>query len=306
MIEKIKKGDQVPFAQVSIEMLCDPHISAKAKGILCYMLSKPENWQFNVKTMSQEMRENKDTIAAILRELIEIGYVHREEIREGGKIRGYDYTVYQSPHPKTSDTVDNERSNGSKGHDSPYPKTPEPVSSDTLNREREEIEKEEGEAKDLGTSKSRETEEAPSEDTATTVFSKKVEKILNAQAPGTQITAETRQAIDRFGETYGIDALRDVILKYIDEKERDKIRKYVDTDLPERLADATLDLYVPPPKERPEPKEMPVFKYACPQCHHDQSHEVKTNSFGCHACGHSYDKTARDYFREVAAEAKAS
>ena len=306
MIEKITQGDRVPFTQVSNDMLCDQHISAKAKGVLCYMLSKPSEWQFNIKSIAGEMKEDKDTIWRILTELIKSNYVHRTDHRDAsGRITMWEYQVFQSPHPQNGDMDEKGTLTGSKAEIHPHPQNPDLDNGDILNKDRK-IKKKEAEAKDLDMGRSRETKEARPDHATTTSFSKKVEQTLNAQASGTQITAETRQAIDRFGETYGIDALRDVILKYIDEKERDKIRKYVDTDLPERLADATLDLYVPPPKERPEPKEMPVFKYACPQCHHDQSHEVKTNSFGCHACGHSYDKTARDYFLEVAAEAKAS
>ena len=260
MIEKITQGDRVPFTQVSNDMLCDQHISAKAKGVLCYMLSKPSEWQFNIKSIAGEMKEDKDTIWRILTELIKSNYVHRTDHRDAsGRITMWEYQVFQSPHPQNGDMDEKGTLTGSKAEIHPHPQNPDLDNGDILNKDRK-IKKKEAEAKDLDMGRSRETKEARPDHATTTSFSKKVEQTLNAQASGTQITAETRQAIDRFGETYGIDALRDVILKYIDEKERDKIRKYVDTDLPERLADATLDLYVPPPKERPEPKEMPVFK----------------------------------------------
>ena len=283
MIEKIKKTDAVPFTQVANSMLCDPTVSLKAKGLLAYMLSKPPEWIFNVRQIATQLLENKDTVARIILDLISAGYVSREDIRnDKGRIVQCDYTVRQSPCLDYQDTENQ----------------------DTLNKERERNKKGEGEANDLDTSKSRETEEAPSEapseDTTPTVFSKKVEQTLNEYAPGTKIDAETRKAIGRFGETYGIDALSDAVLEYTNEKERDKIRKYCNTDLPERLADATLNLYVPPPKKRPEPKEMPTFAYACPRCGRDQSHEVKTNSSGCHACGHDYGTEAGEHFREVA------
>ena len=300
MIEKITQGDRVPFTQVSNDMLCDPKISAKAKGILCYMLSKPTDWQFNIKSIAGEMKEDKDTIWRILNELIKSNYVHRTDHRDAaGRITMWEYQVFQSPHPHFGDVDEKGTLTGSKAEIHPHPQNPDLDNGDIPNKERQ-IKKREGEANDLDTSKYRETEEAPSEDASTTSFSKNVEKTLTDQAPGTQITAETRQSIDRFGETYGNDALRNVVDEYIDEKERDKIRKYVNTDLTERIADATLDLYVPPPKKRPEPKEMPGFTYACPRCGHDQSHEVKTNSAGCHACGHDYGTEAGEYFREVA------
>ena len=131
-IEKVKHGDKVPYVQVYHALLYDKDLSLKEKGLLAYMLSKPEDWQFNVKSMGADLKENKDTIAAILRTLIEKNYIQREEIRDGGRIKGFEYCVYQSPHPKTSDTVKDEVKTAS-----PYPKTPEPVSSDIPNKERQ-------------------------------------------------------------------------------------------------------------------------------------------------------------------------
>lgn len=184
--------------------------------------------------------------------------------------------------------------------------------------------KEEGEAKDPNTHGDKETREAPQ---TPAPFSQKVEKTLTEQAPGTTINSETRKAIDRFGEKHGGDALRDVVSEYINEKEREKILKYVNIDLPQKLEYTELDLE-PPPQKRPESKrceyghvyageecfvcererpyresgrEMPV----CPSCKHDQIEEVKGGAYGCLRCGYDYKMLARDYF-EAAAEAKAS
>jgi len=84
MIEKLKRGDAVPYTQVSNALLTDKSLLLKEKGLLAYMLSKPDDWQFNVKSMSAELAENKDTIAAILKNLIEKRYITRTEIREHG------------------------------------------------------------------------------------------------------------------------------------------------------------------------------------------------------------------------------
>jgi hypothetical protein len=127
-IEKIKQGEKVPFTQVSNELLTDPVLSLKEKGLLAYMLSKPNDWHFHVKAMATELKENKDTVASILKELIAKQYVIRIELRESGQFKGYEYSVYQSPYPKTSDTV-------KQPPKSPYPKTPVPDSSDNTNKD---------------------------------------------------------------------------------------------------------------------------------------------------------------------------
>lgn len=183
------------------------------------------------------------------------------------------------------------------------------------------LQEEKGVAKDLDTSRPIEPEEAPSKDPP---LSFSVEKTLREYAPGTKIDAETRQAIDQFGEAHGIDALGDVIREYIDKKDRDKVRSFVNDDLPGKLADATLARYESS-EEKPESKkcdhghvytgdecyacekerpyresgqEMPV----CPNCRADQIQEVRTGAYGCLACGNDYGLPAREYFREVATE----
>lgn len=101
MVEKIRRGDSVPFTQIVNAMLCDPNLSLKAKGLLGYMLSKPQDWQFNIRAISGEIRESKNTVQKILVELSELGYVHRSSNRDDrGRITSWEYTVYQSPHPK--------------------------------------------------------------------------------------------------------------------------------------------------------------------------------------------------------------
>lgn len=129
MTEKIKQGDKVPFTQVSNKLLNDQGLPLKAKGLLAYMLSKPDDWQFNVKSMAGELKEDKDTVARILNTLIAAQYINRKEIpRSGGKVAGYDYYVYQSPYPQNGDVVNEPES-------SPYPHYPDTVNGDIPNKE---------------------------------------------------------------------------------------------------------------------------------------------------------------------------
>ncbi len=109
------------YKAINILFLKDNTLSLKAKGLLTYCLSKPDNWQFYLIAMAQELKENKDTIAKVLLELIDSGYITRKRRHdEQGKFKGYHYTVYEmkQPCPKMSETV-----------------KPETVSSDLLNRE---------------------------------------------------------------------------------------------------------------------------------------------------------------------------
>ena len=109
------------YKAINTLFLKDSTLSLKAKGLLTYCLSKPDNWQFYLIAMARELKENKDTIAKILLELINTGYVQRQRRHDKqGKFKGYDYTIYEikQPYPKSSDTV-----------------KPETVSSDLLSKE---------------------------------------------------------------------------------------------------------------------------------------------------------------------------
>lgn len=123
MIHKIKHGSRTGYTQVPNAVLTDVNLSLKAKGLIAYMLSKPDDWQFYVKAMAAELKENKDTVARILTELIDAGYIVREEIRYKGQFKGFEYTVYHSPYPKKPEPV------------LPEPEKPEPDSSDNTNKD---------------------------------------------------------------------------------------------------------------------------------------------------------------------------
>ena len=176
MIEKLVQGDEVPFTQISNAMLCDPTITAKAKGVLCYMLSKPSSWQFNIKSIAGEMHENKDTVGRIVAELIEAHYVHRSELRQSGKFLGYEYTIYQSPHTDNSNM-----------DDTPKREKPDMDSSDIPNKELE-TNKEGGSLDDAGSSLPHEPEPVPAPPPP-------------VQKP-TMKTSELFKTLDSIAETY--------------------------------------------------------------------------------------------------------
>lgn len=98
MIHKLTKGDGPGFVQVSNSALADKNISLKAKGLLAFMLSKPVDWTFYIGSMSSELKEGKEAIAGAINELIESGYVQRNELRdEDNKFAGIEYIVWYFP-----------------------------------------------------------------------------------------------------------------------------------------------------------------------------------------------------------------
>lgn len=97
MTETIKKFN-VGFTQVCNEVLTDKSLSLKAKGLYAYLFSKPDGWEFHIDIMQDELQESKAIIRKTIKELIDAGYILREQKNECGKFGGIIYefiSVYQ-------------------------------------------------------------------------------------------------------------------------------------------------------------------------------------------------------------------
>lgn len=110
-IFKINKRDN-PFVQVDKNVVMDNRLSWKAKGILMYLLSRPVDWQVYEKEVIRHAQDGRDSVRSGINELIEVGYVTREEKRNHlGQFRGYNYQVYEEPH-RSGLSVMGESNNG--------------------------------------------------------------------------------------------------------------------------------------------------------------------------------------------------
>ncbi len=70
------------FTQVPNQMLRNPQMSAKAKGILCALLSNREGWKSYVSAITDLMADGRDSVLAGLTELEQQGYLIRIRYRD--------------------------------------------------------------------------------------------------------------------------------------------------------------------------------------------------------------------------------
>jgi DnaD/phage-associated family protein len=92
-VEKTKN-----YTVMSNYHLKDKNLSLKAKGLLSYMLSLPDDWDYSVRGLVSCLKEGKDGIQAALHELEKYGYLKREQGRTAnGKLSGAIYTVMEIP-----------------------------------------------------------------------------------------------------------------------------------------------------------------------------------------------------------------
>lgn len=80
------------YASVGNDVLQSNTLSLKAKGLLGYLVSKPEGWDFSTRRISEEIKESRPTIISIIQELEEFNLVRREKQTTGRVI----YHIYTS------------------------------------------------------------------------------------------------------------------------------------------------------------------------------------------------------------------
>ncbi|MFI8696727.1 helix-turn-helix domain-containing protein [Dietzia maris] len=79
--------------------LKDARLSAKAKGLICFMQSVSDNWQFTVEGLSTQFSDGRDSVRSGLLELKEAGYLTWEQVKaeEGAKFGKNVVTLHEHP-----------------------------------------------------------------------------------------------------------------------------------------------------------------------------------------------------------------
>lgn len=91
-----------PYVQIDKTGLNDTQLSWKAKGLLCYLLSLPDDWQIYLNELKNHSSDGRDSTASAINELIKYGYCSREVNRDSrGRLKGYIYQIYEIPFSET-------------------------------------------------------------------------------------------------------------------------------------------------------------------------------------------------------------
>ncbi|MGN4667080.1 DnaD domain-containing protein [Bacillus cereus group sp. MYBK234-1] len=78
--------------------LRDERLSWKAKGILAYILSLPDDWVFYMEEISTHAKDGIDSLRVGMKELKKFGYVRRFPVKnEKGKITNWETIIYEVP-----------------------------------------------------------------------------------------------------------------------------------------------------------------------------------------------------------------
>ena len=85
------------YTTISNQLFKNKTISLKAKGLMAYLLSLPNDWNLSINGIVACSKEGRRAIGNTIKELISAGYIERNQIRDKGKFIGYDYFVFEQP-----------------------------------------------------------------------------------------------------------------------------------------------------------------------------------------------------------------
>lgn len=108
-IIRIQKDKNNPYVMLNKTFLNDENLSFKAKGILAYLLSKPDNWQVRVSDLIKHSPDGKTAIYSGLNELKQQGYLEKFPVHIDGKIHHWESIVYEIPTLSKKPIVDNQQ-----------------------------------------------------------------------------------------------------------------------------------------------------------------------------------------------------
>ena len=102
--DKLKKPSY-PDVHLYKAVAQDRRLCLESRGLYVMMMSLPDNWEYSVGGLATVAGCGKDKIRRLLEELETVGYLLREQSREGGKFSGNTY-ILQSHAPPSSEKTD--------------------------------------------------------------------------------------------------------------------------------------------------------------------------------------------------------
>lgn len=76
----------------------DERLSLAARGLLVFLLSMSDDWQFSVNGLAKQLGIGRNKIIGLVKELQAAGYISiKKETRQGGKFSGAAWTIRETP-----------------------------------------------------------------------------------------------------------------------------------------------------------------------------------------------------------------
>lgn len=91
----VKSKQATDFAIIPNKLLRDTNLTLKAKGLLCLLLSLPNDWAVYKTQLQQFSSDGRDATVSAFNELVDKGYITSvQRFNAKGQFDGWDYVVY--------------------------------------------------------------------------------------------------------------------------------------------------------------------------------------------------------------------
>lgn len=124
----------------------DPRLSWAARGLLIFLLGKPDHWEVSVKHLINQTKDalgkssGRDGVRVILKELEAAGYLTADFARSSaGSFNGMAYTVHEIPRAASPETENPSSGNGSPETENPAPAKPAPANPHLVKNELQQL-----------------------------------------------------------------------------------------------------------------------------------------------------------------------
>jgi hypothetical protein len=102
-IYRVVKNKDNPYVMIDRRPIDNPALSFKAKGILTYLMSRPDGWEVSVADLVKHSTEGEAAIRTGLKELKNARHMKYTTSRKQGRITGWLIEVFEIPYPPDSD-----------------------------------------------------------------------------------------------------------------------------------------------------------------------------------------------------------
>lgn len=105
-MSKLTNKTQRGYTVIMNSIINCPKLSWKAKGIYQFLVSKPDEWDFDTKRIAANSTDGRDATATGLRELEKVGLLIRTLSRKkDGEFQGYDYEILDCVNEESVDGI---------------------------------------------------------------------------------------------------------------------------------------------------------------------------------------------------------
>lgn len=103
---KIKNVIKANFSIIVNAIVNDPSLSAGAKGVYCYLASKPNDWQFYIEDIAKHFSDSPAKIKRFIKELETTGWLVRRTEARKGQGKGFDWVWIVAEEPFTDKQIE--------------------------------------------------------------------------------------------------------------------------------------------------------------------------------------------------------